>query len=199
MKKLILASLIFAGIFGDSYGTTLKEAYYAGELEEVNDDASAKKLIDDGVINIEHSHKDGRVASHDAAQINRTEFLRVLKNNFGYSLGERTLFNETPLHLAAYEGNPEAVDELISLGADINVKTKFPVSNEKVLNWDNKTPLEYAQIRQLRYYHDRETAENANLEAKVQQLNEKIKKFDKVIESLQNAQSEIGYKTYSNS
>ena len=75
----------------------------------------------------------------------------------------------------------------------------FPVSNEKILNWDNKTPLEYAQIRQLRYYHDKEAAENSNLDAKVQQLSEKIKKFDKVIESLQNAQSEIGYKTYSNS
>jgi len=36
------------------------------------------------------------------------------------------------------------------------------------------------------------------LETKVNQLNEKIKRFDKVIESLQNAQSEIGYKTYSN-
>lgn len=198
MKKLIWVSLLFAGIFGDSCGSTIKEAYYAGELEEINDDQSAKKLIDEGVINIDHSHKDGRVASHDAAQINSANFLRVLKNNFGYNLQERTLFNETPLHLAAYEGNPEAVDELINLGVDVNIRTKFPVNNEKVLNWDNKTPLEYAQIRQLRYYHDKEAADNANLETKVNQLDEKIKRFDKVIESLQNAQSEIGYKTYSN-
>ena len=56
--------------------------------------------------------------------------------------------------------------------------------------WNNKTPLEYAQIRQLRYYHDKEQAENSNLEDKVVKLNEKIRRYDRVIESLQNAQAE---------
>ena len=186
MKKIIFACLIAAGVFDSSQGSTIREAYYSGELEEINDDLSAKKLIDEGYINIDHAHKDGRVATHDAAQINSDRFLRVLKNNFGYNLEEKTLFNETPLHLAAYEGNAEAVDELISLGAKIDVKTKFPVSSE----WNNKTPLEYAQIRQLRYYHDKEQAENSNLDDKVAKLNEKLRRFDRVIESLQNAQAE---------
>ena len=185
MKKVIFACLIAAGIFENSYGSTIKEAYYSGELEEINDDLSAKKLIDEGYINIDHVHKDGRVATHDAAQINNDRFLRVLKNDFKYNLEEKTLFNETPLHLAAYEGNPEAVDELISLGVKIDEKTKFPVDSE----WNDKTPLEYAQIRQLRYYHDKEQAENSNLEDKVTKLNEKIQEFDKVIESLRNAQT----------
>ena len=185
MKKVIFACLIAAGIFENSYGSTIKEAYYSGELEEINDDLSAKKLIDEGFINIDHVHKDGRVATHDAAQINNDRFLRVLKNDFKYNLEEKTLFNETPLHLAAYEGNPEAVDELISLGVKIDEKTKFPVDSE----WNDKTPLEYAQIRQLRYYHDKEQAENSNLEDKVTKLNEKIQEFDKVIESLRNAQT----------
>lgn len=186
MKKIIFACLIAAGMFDNSYGSTIKEAYYSGELEEINDDTSAKKLIDEGYVNIDHVHKDGRVATHDAAQINSDRFLRVLKNSFGYNLEEKTLFNETPLHLAAYEGNVEAVDELISLGAKIDAKTKFPVNSE----WNNKTPLEYAQIRQLRYYHDKEQAENSNLEDKVVKLNEKIRRYDRVIESLQNAQAE---------
>lgn len=184
MKKVILACLVATGIFENSYGSTIKEAYYSGELEEINDDLSAKKLIDEGYINIDHVHKDGRVVTHDAAQINSDRFLRVLKNDFKYNLEEKTLFNETPLHLAAYEGNPEAVDELISLGVKIDEKTKFPVDSE----WNDKTPLEYAQIRQLRYYHDKEHAENSNLEDKVTKLNEKIQEFDKVIESLKNAQ-----------
>lgn len=186
MKKVIFACLITTGMFGNSYGSTIREAYYSGELEEINDDLSAKKLIDEGYVNVDHEHKDGRVATHDAAQINSDRFLRVLKNNFGYNLEEKTLFNETPLHLAAYEGNTEAVDELINLGVKIDVKTKFPVDSK----WNNKTPLEYAQMRQLRYYHDKEQAENSNLDDKVVRLNEKIRRFDKVIESLQNAQSE---------
>lgn len=121
MKKTFLAlSLSLAmGFSSFSYAEKLSNIEFANTVE-MGDIKQVKTWIENGIPTSFEGSRIGH-GLHIATWTNNLDMMKLFVH-YGADVNQVNQFGETPLTLAAFRGNREAIEYLISQGAQINVE-----------------------------------------------------------------------------